>query len=306
MKTNKKLLALLMVFALLFSSNLSAFATYTVTPTLNYTSDSAVLDTSGASTNKLTEVRLIWVEDNTLYIGIIADLKDVVSITYNGTSISNFDVESAEDPSVDLVVNGTPYSINYPTPPKKDGYYWVVASFDLGGLQLTSPFTLSIITEATGGHGIDGVSVDILNGYIVNYYILGTTTRVPGIDPNPLLVYTVMTGMVNLPPHPTVADYKLAPDQPTQINVTGENDSINIYYVLDTYGYTIEYYYDGDIDNSKTVNGTALLGSNITTYTDKNITGYKLDKVEPTLPLTITNNPANNVLRVYYVKDMFG
>lgn len=305
MKTNKKLLALLMVLLLLISSNISAFADYNLTPTLNYTADSAILDTSGASTNGLTDVRLIWVEDNTLFIGIIADLKDVVSITYNGTSIPNFNVDTAADPTVDLVVNGTPYSINYPTPPKKAGYYWVVASFDLGGLQLTSPFTLSIITEATGGHGIDGVSVDILNGYIVNYYILDTITRVPGIDPNPLLVYTVQTGMVNLPPHPTVADYRLAPDQPTQINVTGENDSINIYYVYDTYGYTIEYYYDGIIDNSKTVNDTALLGSQITTYPNKVITGYKLDSVD-TLPMTITNDATNNVLKVYYIKDTFG
>ncbi len=305
MKTNKKMLALLMVFALLFTSNLSAFADYNLTPTLNYTSDSAVLDTSGSSTNGLTEVRLVWVEDNTLYLGIIADLKDVTEIIYNGTSLGNFDVDSAEDPSVDLVVNGTSYTINDPTPPKKDGYYWLVASFDLGGLQLTSPFTLSILTEATGGHGIDGVTIDILNGYIINYYILDTTTKVPGIDPNPVLVYTVSTGMVDLPPHPTAPDYKLAPNQPTQINVTGENDSINIYYVYDTYGYTIEYYYDNSIDNSKTVNDTALLGSQINTYPNKNITGYKLDKVE-TLPLTITNNPANNVLRVYYVKDTFG
>jgi uncharacterized repeat protein (TIGR01451 family)/uncharacterized repeat protein (TIGR02543 family)/LPXTG-motif cell wall-anchored protein len=305
MKTNKKLLALLMVIVLLISSNLSAFADYNLTPTLNYTSDSAVLDTSGASTNKLTEVRLIWVKDNTLFIGIIADLKDVVSITYNGTSITNFNVDTAENPAVDLVVNGTPYSINYPTPPKKDGYYWIVASFDMTGLQLTSPFTLSVITQATGGHGIDGVTVDILNGYIINYYILGTTTPVPGIDPNPVLVYTVQTGLVNLPPHPTVADYRLAPNQPTQINILGKNNSINIYYVLDTYGYTIEYYYDGDIDGTKTVNNTALLGSQITTYPDKNITGYKLEKVE-TLPMTITSDSANNVLKVYYVKDSFG
>ncbi|MBV1756906.1 MAG: InlB B-repeat-containing protein [Dethiosulfatibacter sp.] len=306
MKTHKKLLALLMVFALLVSSNLSVFADYTLTETLIYTSDSDVLETSGFSTNKLTEVRLVWIEDNMLHLGIIADLKDVTEIIYNGTSIANFDVDSAQDPTVDLVVNGTPYTINDPSPPKKDGYYWLVASFDLGGLQLTSPFTLSVITEATGGHGIDGVTVDILNGYIINYYILDTTTKVPGIDPNPELVYSTTKGMVDLPPHPTVPDYKLAPDQPTQINVTGENDSINIYYVYDTYGYTIEYYYDDIIDNSKTVNDTALLGSQINTYPNKNITGYKLDKVEPTLPLIITDDPLDNVIKVYYVKDTFG
>ena len=37
-------------------------------------------------------------------------------------------------------------------------------------------------------------------------------------------------------------------------------------------------------------------------YTDKNITGYKFAKVEG-LPLEISANAADNVIKVYYVKD---
>ena len=33
--------------------------------------------------------------------------------------------------------------------------------------------------------------------------------------------------------------------------------------------------------------------------------GYKFDRSE-NLPLTITNNPDNNVIKIYYIKDSFG
>ena len=81
--------------------------------------------------------------------------------------------------------------------------------------------------------------------------------------------------------------------------------TIKVYYVKDSFGYTIEYYYDGSIDSTKTVTGTAEYQSQITTYTDKNITGYKLDHTEG-LPLTIGANASNNVIKVYYIKDTFG
>ena len=42
----------------------------------------------------------------------------------------------------------------------------------------------------------------------------------------------------------------------------------------------------------------------ITEYEDKNITGYKLEKVENT-PLTITEVVENNIIKVYYIKDKF-
>ena len=68
------------------------------------------------------------------------------------------------------------------------------------------------------------------------------------------------------------------------------------------YTYTVEYYYDGVKNDSKTENGSAAFGSQVMNYTDKNITGYKFANVEG-LPLEISANAADNVIKVYYVKD---
>ena len=92
---------------------------------------------------------------------------------------------------------------------------------------------------------------------------------------------------------------------PLVIGVDESKNVINVYYVKDNFGYSIEYYYDNVKDAEKTVTGTAEFESVIDSYTDKNIDGYKFDKTE-NKPLTITSNAANNVMKVYYVKDNFG
>jgi hypothetical protein len=69
------------------------------------------------------------------------------------------------------------------------------------------------------------------------------------------------------------------------------------------YGYRVEYYYDDARDDSATVTDTtARYGAQITAYTDKVKSGYALDKVEG-LPLTISGNAEDNVIRVYYAAD---
>ena len=67
------------------------------------------------------------------------------------------------------------------------------------------------------------------------------------------------------------------------------------------YNYTVEYYYDGEKDTTKTDTIEATYQDVINTYTDKNITGYKLEKTE-NLPLTVSEVETNNVIKVYYVK----
>lgn len=87
--------------------------------------------------------------------------------------------------------------------------------------------------------------------------------------------------------------------------VADEKDNvIKVYYVKDTFKYNVEYYYDGEINEGETEEYTATFQDEITEYEDKNITGYKLEKTE-NLPLTITENPDNNVIKVYYIKDTF-
>ena len=75
--------------------------------------------------------------------------------------------------------------------------------------------------------------------------------------------------------------------------------------------YKVEYYYKGrnatefKLAQDKTETGYAEIGSQITTYTDKNKLGYELATEKGTngvegLPLTIDKNKANNVIKVYY------
>lgn len=99
------------------------------------------------------------------------------------------------------------------------------------------------------------------------------------------------------------SDQSLA-ENPLVISENADNNVIDVYYVKDSFGYTIEYYYDDVKDDEATVTGTALFGATIETYTDKNKTGYKFHRVTGK-PLTITEVAANNVMKVYYVKDSF-
>ncbi len=102
-----------------------------------------------------------------------------------------------------------------------------------------------------------------------------------------------------------IAGYKLDKAEPESIAISADywENYIRVYYVKDSFPYTINYYYDGVIDNDKTVTGTALYNSTIG-YTDKNITGYKFDSASAE-SITISEIAANNVINVYYVKDSF-
>ena len=91
---------------------------------------------------------------------------------------------------------------------------------------------------------------------------------------------------------------------PLTIGANAEENVVNVYYVKDSFNYTVHYFYDGTEDESKKETLSAVFGSEITEVPDKNITGYKHDRTE-TLPLTISANEEENVVNVYYVKDSF-
>lgn len=69
-----------------------------------------------------------------------------------------------------------------------------------------------------------------------------------------------------------------------------------------TYAYTVEYYIDGVKDDSLTVTEQAAYNTVISTYPNQCPTSYRLDKTE-NLPLTI--DVSGNVIKVYYVKNVF-
>lgn len=71
-----------------------------------------------------------------------------------------------------------------------------------------------------------------------------------------------------------------------------------------TYDYTVEYYIDGKKNDSLTETGQAACDTVISTYLNKCPENYKFEKDE-NCPLTIGVNENENVIRVYYVKNVF-
>ena len=85
----------------------------------------------------------------------------------------------------------------------------------------------------------------------------------------------------------------------------GSDESQNVLvieYRANTYGYSVEYYYDGVKDESATLNKSAQFNIKVNTYDPKEKPGYKFEKTE-SCPLTITTDASKNVIKVYYVKD---
>ena len=138
-------------------------------------------------------------------------------------------------------------------------------------------------------------------GYSVKYYYDGQLNE--SKTENLTAVYGTE---INNYPDKNITGYKLdhVVGTPLTIGTDASENVIHVYYVKDSYGYSVKYYYDGQLDESKTENLTAVYGTEINDYPDKNITGYKLDHVVGT-PLTIGIVASENVIHVYYVKDNF-
>ena len=139
-------------------------------------------------------------------------------------------------------------------------------------------------------------------GYTVEYYYDGVLN-----EENTETYTATYQDVIENYEDKNISGYKLdnTENLPLTISENPEDNVIKVYYVKDIFGYKVEYYYDGVIDNTKTETIQATYGDEINTYTDKNISGYRLDNTE-NLPLTVSENPENNVIKVYYVKDVFG
>ena len=134
--------------------------------------------------------------------------------------------------------------------------------------------------------------------YSVKYVIEGTDTElVPGYTKSATFGTEVGADKKNIEGYTVVdADKKLT---------IGSDESQNILvieYRANTYGYSVEYYYDGVKDESATENKTSQFNTIVNSYDSKEKTGYKFEKTE-NLPLTITTDASKNVIKVYYVKD---
>ena len=93
------------------------------------------------------------------------------------------------------------------------------------------------------------------------------------------------------------------PKLPIEQKTIDTDTVVRVYYTPNSYKYTVEYYYDNvkDEAKTKTIEG-ALCGSTINEYADELVEGYTFDHDEG-LPLTISSNESDNVIRVYYKPD---
>ena len=134
--------------------------------------------------------------------------------------------------------------------------------------------------------------------YSVKYVIEGTDTElVPGYTKSATYATEVGADKKNIEGYTVLnADKKLT---------IGSDESQNVLvieYRANTYGYSVEYYYDGVKDESATLNKSAQFNTKVNSYDPGEKTGYKFEKTE-NLPLTITTDASKNIIKVYYVKD---
>ena len=91
---------------------------------------------------------------------------------------------------------------------------------------------------------------------------------------------------------------------PLTITSNEKANVIKIYYVKAEFGYSIEYYYGGQIDETRTEKGKAIFQDVINRCKDKGKEGYKFEKTE-NLPLTITSNEkANAIFEKYFWRNI--
>ncbi len=134
--------------------------------------------------------------------------------------------------------------------------------------------------------------------YSVKYVLEGTDTElVPGYTKLATFGTEVGADKKNIEGYTVLnADEKLT------IGADSDSNVLVIKYRANTYGYSVEYYYDGVKDESATLNKLAQFNTIVNSYDPKEKPGYKFEKTE-NLPLTITTDASKNVIKVYYVKD---
>ena len=153
--------------------------------------------------------------------------------------------------------------------------------------KVTITNTLNEIPKATG---------------IVNYYLKGTTQKIK--ESRNLSNLTIGDTLTAETYKENISHYTYDSSSPSNLTVNQDasKNIINLYYTLNKYGYTVEYYYDGVKDETKTETNTANFGEKITDYKDKSEEKYKLEKTE-NVPLTITDTPSNNIMKIYYITN---
>ena len=108
--------------------------------------------------------------------------------------------------------------------------------------------------------------------------------------------------------YPTNADFELTyTDQNGTTKTIKSTKNSEVYWVAKRYDYKIEYYYDGQIDNTLTETGKDVKGKEIT-VSDESIKnnakeGYSFVNTDPSTRKIVISSSEENVIKVYYVFD---
>ena len=110
--------------------------------------------------------------------------------------------------------------------------------------------------------------------------------------------------------YPTNADFELTYTDPNGTTKTIKSTkNPEVYWIAKRYDYKIEYYYDGQIDNTLTETGKDVKGTEITVSEEniKNNTkeGYSLTSVNPSTRKIVISSSEENLIRVYYERNSY-
>ena len=108
----------------------------------------------------------------------------------------------------------------------------------------------------------------------------------------------------------TNADFELTYTDPEGTTKTIKSTkNPEVYWVAKRYDYKIEYYYDGQIDNTLTETGKDVKGKEITvseeSINNNTKQGYSLISVNPTTRKIVISSSEENVIRVYYERNSY-
>ena len=110
--------------------------------------------------------------------------------------------------------------------------------------------------------------------------------------------------------YPTNADFELTYTDPKGTTKTIKSTkNPEVYWIAKRYDYKIEYYYDGQIDNTLTETGKDVKGKEITvseeSINNNTKEGYSLTSVNPSTRKIVISSSEENLIRVYYERNSY-
>ena len=233
---------------------------------------------------------------NTTLYAVFGDKTGTVRLTYHNNFGTTDETYSEEDIANNGLVTVKSYAETQL--PARTGYSFLGWSTTAnGGVEYAAG--VSAVIDNVDSNDLYAVWQIKSYNYTVEYYIDGEInndlTKTDTAEYNA----TISTYEDRCP-----SGYKLEKTEnlPLTISAVAADNVIKVYYVKDSYGYSVEYYIDGTKNDSMTVTDSADFGTVINSYPVKCPTGYKRDKTE-NFPLTIGTDASANVIKVYYVKD---